>query len=306
MEGEGIMGKKKRKKTENELLPAIIFLLPSFLGFIIFYFFPVVASLVLSFSKWDLSSGLSGIKFIGFNNFSAIIKDVWFVDSMVNSLVFTASTVIVGTVLALLLAVFITRAAYLKQALKAIFFMPYISSTVAVAIVWMIVLNPRFGPVNQFLRAIGISSPPNWIADVNWALPSLIAMYVWQNLGYNMIVYISGLSSISSELYEAADVDGAGPIKKFFHITVPMVAPTTFFLLIMGIINSFKVFDQVQVLTQGGPGTSTAVLSLYIYRQAFSFYNMGYASAAAWIMFIIIFIVTLVQMRGQRKWVTYE
>ena len=300
------MGKKKRNKTENELLPAIIFLLPSFLGFIVFYFIPVIASLILSFAKWDLSSGLGNIKFVGWTNFKAIVKDVWFTDSMVNSLVFTASTVVIGTVLALLLAVLITRAAYFKQAIKAIFFMPYISSTVAVAIVWMIVLQPKFGPVNQFLRAIGVTNTPNWLADVNWALPSLIAMYIWQNLGYSIIVYISGLSSISPELYEAAEVDGAGPIKKFFHITVPMIAPTTFFLLIMGIINSFKVFDQVQVLTQGGPGSSTAVLSLYIYRQAFRFYNMGYASAAAWVMFIIIFIVTLVQMRGQRKWVTYE
>lgn len=300
------MGKKKRNKTENEILPAMIFLLPSFLGFLVFYFFPVIASLILSFTKWDLSSGFSNIKFVGLSNFKAIMKDVWFTDSMVNSLVFTASTVIIGMVLALLLAVLITRAAYFKQTLKAIFFMPYISSTVAVAIVWMIILQPKFGPVNQFLRAIGVTNPPNWLVDVNWALPSLIAMYVWQNLGYNMIVYISGLTSISSDLYEAAEVDGAGPVKKFFHITVPMIAPTTFFLLIMGIINSFKVFDQVQVLTQGGPGTSTAVLALYIYRQAFRFYNMGYASAAAWIMFIIIFIVTLIQMRGQRKWVTYE
>jgi len=300
------MGKKKRMKTENEILPAIIFLLPSFLGFLVFYFFPVIASLILSFAKWDLSSGLGNIKFIGLGNFKAIMKDVWFTDSMVNSLLFTVTTVVIGTVLALLLAVFITRAAYFKQALKAIFFMPYISSTVAVAIVWMIVLQPKFGPVNQFLRAIGIVNVPNWLADVKWALPSLIAMYIWQNLGYNMIVYIAGLSSISPDLYEAAEVDGAGPIKKFFHITVPMIAPTTFFLVIMGIINSFKVFDQVQVLTQGGPGSSTAVLSLYIYRQAFRFYNMGYASAAAWIMFIIIFIITLIQMRGQRKWVTYE
>lgn len=300
------MNKRKRKNVENEVLPAVLFLLPSFLGFMVFYFFPVISSLVLSFTKWDLSSGLGNIKFVGLGNFKAIMRDVWFTDSMKNSLVFTASTVVIGTALALLLAVLISRAAYFKQTLKAVFFLPYISSTVAVAIVWMIVLQPKFGPMNQFLRAVGVANPPKWLADVNWALPSLIAMYIWQNLGYNMIVYISGLTSISTELYEAAEVDGAGPVKKFFHITVPMIAPTTFFLLIMGIINSFKVFDQVQVLTQGGPGSSTAVLALYIYRQAFRFYNMGYASASAWVMFLIIFAVTLIQMRGQRKWVTYE
>jgi multiple sugar transport system permease protein len=298
--------RRKTISSDNEIGAALLFILPSLLGFIIFFLFPVLFSLVLSFSKWDMSSGFSNIKFVGIENFVDIFTEVWFTDSMKNSLVFTVSTVIIGTSLSLVLAVVLNRLVYFKNSFKVLFFMPYISSAVAIAIVWMVVLQPSYGPVNQFLRSVGMQNPPNWLADVHWALPALIAMYVWQNLGYNMVVYMAGLSAISGDLYEAAEIDGANGFKKFTTITIPMVSPTTFFLVIMGIINSFKVFDQVQVLTQGGPGTSTTMLALYIYREAFQFYKMGYASAAAWAMFLIIFIVTVIQWRGQKKWVTYE
>ena len=276
------------------------------MGFIVFFLFPVLFSLILSFCKWDLSSGFGNIKFFGIENFKALSTEQWFTDSMKNSLIFTAATVIIGIGLALILAVILNKTVYFKASIKAMFFLPYISSAVAVAIVWMVVLQPTYGPLNQFLRSIGVQHPPNWLVDVNWALPAIIAMYIWQNLGYNMIVYLAGLSAIPSDLYEAAEIDGANGFKKFTAITIPMVSPTTFFLVIMGIINSFKVFDQVQVLTQGGPGTSTTMLALYIYREAFQFYNMGYASAAAWTMFVIIFVVTLMQWKGQKRWVNYE
>lgn len=296
--------RSKRAITEN--IWGLLFIIPSFIGFMVFFLFPVLVSLILSFCKWNLSSGFSDIKFIGFDNFKGILNDQWFTDSMKNSLIFTVSTVVVGIGLSLVLAVIISKMVFFKNAIKLMFFIPYISSSVSVAIVWMVVLQPTHGPVNQFLRSIGIQQPPNWLADVHWALPALIGMYIWQNLGYNMVVYMAGLSSISPELYEAAEIDGANGFKKFTAITIPMVSPTTFFLVIMGIINSFKVFDQVQVLTEGGPGTSTTTIALYIYREAFKFYDMGYASAAAWTMFLIIFTVTLIQFRGQKKWVTYE
>ncbi len=295
-----------KKKISKESLAAIIFLTPSFLGFLIFFLFPVLFSLILSFAKWDMSSGISNIQFIGLHNFKSIFKDIWFKDSMKNSLIFTVSTVAIGVSISLVLAVILTRAAFFKQTLKAMMFLPYISSTVAIAIVWMIMLQPKFGPVNQFLLSIGVDKPPYWLADMKWAMPALSAMYIWQNLGYNMVVYIAGLSGVPVDLYEAAEIDGAGALSKFRYVTIPMVSPTTFFLVIMGIINSFKVFDQVNVLTQGGPGTSTTVLSLYIYREAFKFYDMGSASSAAWIMFVIIFAVTIIQWIGQKKWVTYE
>ena len=298
--------RRKTIASDNEIGAGLLFVLPSLLGFIVFFLFPVLFSLLLSFSKWDMASGFSNIKFVGIENFKDIFTEVWFTDSMKNSLIFTVATVIIGTSLSLVLAVILNRMVYFKSSFKVMFFMPYISSAVAIAIVWMVVLQPTYGPVNQFLRSVGMQNPPNWLADVHWALPALIAMYIWQNLGYNMVVYMAGLSAISGDLYEAAEIDGANGLKKFTTITIPMVSPTTFFLVIIGIINSFKVFDQVQVLTQGGPGTSTTMLALYIYREAFQFYKMGYASAAAWAMFVIVFIVTIIQWRGQKKWVTYE
>lgn len=296
----------KRKQALIENISGYLFILPSFLGFFIFFLFPVLFSLFLSLSKWNLAGGLSNIEFVGLKNFRSILNDIWFTDSMKNSLIFTAATVSIGVGISLVLAVILNKMVYFKNQLRVMLFLPYISSAVAVAIVWSIVLQPTYGPVNQFLRSIGMQNVPNWLADVHWALPALIAMYIWQNLGYNIVVYMAGLTAISGDLYEAAVIDGAGGLAKFFKITVPMVSPTTFFLVIMGIINSFKVFDQVQVLTQGGPGTSTTVLALYIYREAFQFYDMGLASAAAWAMFAIIFIVTIIQWIGQKRWVTYE
>jgi multiple sugar transport system permease protein len=298
--------KVKRKQALIENVSGYLFLLPSLLGFAIFFLFPVLFSLFLSLSKWNLSAGFSDLKFVGIKNFITILSDVWFTDSMKNSLIFTAATVIVGVSISLVLAVILNKMVYFKNPLRVMFFLPYISSAVAVAIVWSIVLQPTYGPVNQFLRSLGIQNLPNWLADVHWALPALIGMYIWQSLGYNIVVFMAGLTAINSDLYEAAVIDGAGALAKFFKITVPMVSPTTFFLVIMGIINSFKVFDQVQVLTQGGPGTSTTVLALYIYREAFQFYDMGLASAAAWAMFLIIFIVTIIQWIGQKRWVTYD
>ena len=300
------MNKIKRYSPENELGAGIFFILPSFLGFVVFFLFPVLFSLGLSFTKWNLSSTLKSAEYVGLGNYQNILTDSRFITSMTNSLLFTLSTVLIGVCLSLIMAVIINKHVFFKSGIKIMFFMPYISSTVAISIVWMILLQPKFGPINQFLRALGIVDPPKWLADLKWALPAITAMYIWQNLGYNIIVFMAGLSAISPELYEAAKVDGASGLRQFFSITVPMVAPTTFFLVIMGIINSFKVFDQVNVLTQGGPGSATTMLALYIYREAFSNYRMGTASAAAWIMFIIIFIVTLIQWRGQKKWVTYE
>jgi multiple sugar transport system permease protein len=298
--------KVKRKQDFIENITGYLFILPSFLGFIVFFLFPVLFSLFLSLCKWNLAGGLGNIKFVGLENFKSILTDVWFTDSMKNSLIFTAATVCIGVGISLVLAVVMNKRVYFKNPLRVMFFLPYISSAVAVAMVWSIILQPTYGPVNQFLKSLGIQNAPNWLADVNWALPALIGMYIWQNLGYNIVVYMAGLTSISGDLYEAADIDGAGGLAKFFKITVPMVSPTTFFLVIMGIINSFKVFDQVQVLTQGGPGTSTTVLALYIYREAFQFYDMGFASAAAGAMFVIIFTVTIIQWKGQKRWVTYD
>jgi len=210
-------------------------------------------------------------------------------------------TVPTGIVIALVLAVLINDYAYCSGALKAAFFMPYISSIVAISIVWSVILHPIYGPVNQFLNAVGVKNPPGWFTDLKWALPSISMLSVWRILGYNILIYLAGLSTISPELYEAAHMDGCSRIRAFFKITIPMVSPTTFLLFMMNIIGSFKVFDQIQVITEGGPGNATTVLAYYIYKNAFLFQRMGYASAIALCMFIIIFALTFLQRKMQKE-----
>ncbi len=297
---------KKNTLDKNENLWGWLFLLPSAAGFLIFYVFPLLFSLFLSFCQWDFASGFSNIKLAGLENYKNLTSDIWFTDSFKNSIIFTFVAVLVGTALALILAEIINKQVYFKNAFKTVMFLPYISSAVAVAIVWMVMLQPSFGPVNSFLQSIGFQNPPKWLGDLRWALPTVTMVYIWQQLGYTIIVFAAGLSGIPKDLYEAAEIDGANVVQKFFNVTVPMISPTTFFLVTMGIISSFKVFDQINVMTQGGPGTATTVLAYYIYRAAFQFYQMGAACASAWVMFILIFIVTIVQWHGQKKWVSYE
>lgn len=269
---------------------------------------PIAGSLLLSFSDWNFLSGLKGIQFAGLDNFAYLFsgKDAWFTKSVVNTVLFAAVTVPVGLGLGLIMSVMINRYVYGAGIFKIVVFIPYISSVVASAIVWMVVFHPSYGPVNSMLMTIGIDNPPGWFTDMKWALPTIMAFHIWQTVGYNVIVFMAGLKGIPNELYEAATIDGAGEIMKFRFITIPLISPMTFFLSTMGIIGSFKVFDSVKVLTNGGPGNETTNIAFYIYREAFSFYNMGTANAAAWVMFILIFIVTLIQIRGQKKWVIYD
>jgi multiple sugar transport system permease protein len=297
---------KKNSELRSENLIAFLFLSPSLILFVTLILVPAIFSLILSFTKWDFISGFSTIKFVGIKNFINLFNDQWFTDSFINNLIFTVTVIPISLFLSLVLAVIINKFSYFKNALKAMIFMPYISSIVAISVVWMIALHPSFGPVNEMLKAIGVTNPPKWFADMNWALPAIIFISIWQGLGYYLVVYIAGLNAISSSIYESADIDGASFFQKFFKITIPLVSPTTFFLAITGIVGSFKVFDIISVLTEGGPGTSTSMLAYYIYKSAFEYHRMGYASAISWILFIVMFIVTVIQWRGQKKWVTYE
>lgn len=303
--GEKAM-KLEHNEKNKENLAAYLFLLPALIGFIVFIVIPFVSSFLLSFTDWNFISGLSGIKFIGLRNFEELFKDDWFTSSLINNIVFAITVVPISLILGLIMAVIIEKYVYGSNIMKVMIFMPYISSVVAIAVVWMVLLQPSYGPVNQFLISIGISSPPKWLADIKWALPTLIIISIWQGLGYYVIIYLGGLKSIPKDIYESADIDGASFWYKFFYITVPLVSPTTFFLGITGIIGSFKVFDLVSVLTAGGPGTSTTVLAYYIYKSAFQYRKIGYASAMSWIVFVIIFLITILQWKGQKKFVTYE
>lgn len=177
---------------------------------------------------------------------------------------------------------------------------------VAVGVVFQLLFNPRLGPINMFLRSIGVGTPPGWLTSTSWALYAVILVGVWKQTGYYMLLFLAGLKGIPKPLYESADIDGAGGIRQFFSITLPMLSPTTFLVSVLSIISSFQVFDLIAVMTDGGPGRATNVLVYRIYQEGFDYSRFGYASAMAYFLFMIILIVTLIQFRGQKNWVTYE
>jgi multiple sugar transport system permease protein len=193
----------------------------------------------------------------------------------------------------------------LKDLFKVIYFMPFISSIVAVAVVFQVLFHPTKGPINQLLLKLGVENPPGWIADVTFALPSVMLIMIWTGIGFNLIIYLAGLQNIPKELYEAAEIDGATAWSQFTKITIPLVSPTTFLLFVTGVISSFKVFDLIIVLTNGGPANSTITPVVYLYQQAFVELKTGYASAISLVMFVIILIITYIQFIGQKKWVNY-
>ncbi len=295
------MNTKGSKKARKDFFTGMGFILPSLMGFLIFTFIPVVISLCLSFTSWNFMEGIEGIKFNGLANYIRLFSDEWFLNSYKNNIIFTAVTVPVLIALGLVMATIINKYIYGGGVVRTMIFIPYIASVVAVCTVWMVLLQPSYGPVNEFLRSIGIANPPGWLADFKWSLPSIMIIYVWQQVGYYSIVFLAGLKGLPEDVYEAAKVDGASSIRQFFSLTVPLISPTTFFLTIMGIIGSFKVFDQISVLTQGGPGSSSSVMAYYVYRTAFDYFEMGYANTLAWALFVLVFIVTLVQWKMQAK-----
>lgn len=295
------MNTKGSKKARKDFFTGMGFILPSLLGFLIFTFIPVVISLCLSFTSWNFMEGIEGIKFNGLANYIRLFSDEWFLNSYKNNIIFTAVTVPVLIALGLVMATIINKYIYGGGVVRTMIFIPYIASVVAVCTVWMVLLQPSYGPVNEFFRSIGIANPPGWLADFKWSLPSIMIIYVWQQVGYYSIVFLAGLKGLPEDVYEAAKVDGASSIRQFFSLTVPLISPTTFFLTIMGIIGSFKVFDQISVMTQGGPGSSSSVMAYYVYRTAFDYFEMGYANTLAWALFVLVFIVTLVQWKMQAK-----
>jgi multiple sugar transport system permease protein len=295
------MNKKSSRAARKEFLVGMGFILPSLLGFLVFTFIPVIISFVLSFSNWNFMQGWGAIKFNGLSNYFRLFSDEWFLNSYKNNILFTAVTVPVLIGLGLVMASIINKYIYGGAAVRTMIFIPYIASVVAVCTVWMVLLQPSYGPVNQALKAFGVENPPGWLADFKWSLPSIMIIYIWQQVGYYSIVFLAGLKGLPEDVYEAAKVDGASPVRQFFSITIPLISPTTFFLTIMGIIGSFKVFDQISVLTQGGPGSSSSVMAYYVYRTAFDYFDMGYANTLAWALFVLVFLVTLIQWKLQDR-----
>ncbi|MFD2116412.1 carbohydrate ABC transporter permease [Paenibacillus yanchengensis] len=293
---------KISKSARKETIASYLFISPMLIGVVVLVLIPVLATIILGFTNWNFVAGFEQAKFIGLDNFKALLDDDIFLVSMKNN-VLLLFVVPIGMAFALLLAVVINNFVYLKDLMKVIYFMPYISSTVAVAVVFQVLFHPSFGPINQFLMAIGIDNPPKWLSDITFALPSVMFIMIWIQIGFQLIIYMAGLQNIPRDLYEAADIDGANGWQKFRNITFPMLTSTSFFLLIVGVIGTFKVFDLIAVLTAGGPSNSTSVTVYYLYETAFLNLKSGYASAIALVLLLFVFIITLIQWIGQKKWV---
>jgi multiple sugar transport system permease protein len=231
-----------------------------------------------------------------------MMTDVKFKIAMMNTLKYTVITVPCALVFGFLIAVLIHDYAYTKNVMKIGVFLPYISSLVAITVVWKVLLNPTRGPVNMMLMALGVQNPPGWFASSQWAIVGVALETIWLTIGYNVVLYMAGFTSINTDLYDAASIDGCGGIRKVLHVTIPGAAPTTFFLTIMSLIGSFKVFDQVSIIQAGSPSADSSLVIAYdIYLQAFQYYKMGYASAMSWVMFAIILVITLIQWRFDPK-----
>jgi multiple sugar transport system permease protein len=280
---------------------ALLLLLPNIIGFLAFTLFPVIASFLLSFTSWDM---LSSIKWVGLSNYESLIKDETFIKVFWNTIYFAGVFVPVGIVCSLILAVALDQNISFKKFYRAAYFLPVVSSMVAVAVVWQFIYNPEYGLLNYFLSFFGIKGP-NWLTSTVWAMPAVIITSVWKNVGFNMLIFLAGLQGISESYYEAAELDGARWHQKFFYVTVPLLSPTTFFVTVMSFISSFQVFDTVFLMTQGGPARSTSVIVHYLYENAFKYFNMGYASAMAYVLFFMVFIITLIQLWRQKKWGVY-
>jgi len=282
-----------------------LFIIPEFIGIALLGVFPLLFTIYLSFNDWNLVGGVSSINFIGMDNYKALFQDDKFMKALTNNLFFTAVSVPVGMAIALVMAVAIHSYVKFKSYFKVAFFVPYICSTIAIAAVWSALFHPSKGPINQFLLSIGVSEPPMWLVDTSYALVSIAIIAIWQLIGYQIIIYLAGLTNIPEELYESARIDGASGFQQFYRITLPLLGPTNFFLLITLIISSFKVFDIIKFLTQGGPNQASTVLVYRIYEEGFQNFRMGYASAISIVLFLIVVVITSITWFTQQKNVHY-
>jgi len=279
----------------------VLFLGPSLVPLLLFTLGPMAASIGLSFLKWDL---LRPPKLVGFANFSNVLADPDFQAAVGHTLFFIVGYLPLVYVGGLLLALALNQRVRGLSFFRAAYFLPVVTSWVVVALMWKWLLNPDSGMVNFALGLVGIKGP-GWWTDPGWAMPSIILASAWKDLGFVMVILLAGLQSIPEDYYEAASVDGAGRWARFRRITLPLLTPSSFFVLVISLINSFQVFDQVWVMTGGGPAGSSSVVVEQIVRHAFSYQQMGYASAMSWLLFAVILVVTVFQFRLQRRWVNY-
>ncbi|MEC2346167.1 sugar ABC transporter permease [Paenibacillus barengoltzii] len=291
-------------RKSNSEWSGYLFILPWLLGLVLFTVGPMLFSLLLAFSSWDIITGVKSIEWVGLDNFKAIFQDELFYQSLKVTFVFALISVPLYQIFSLIAAMLLNMRTRGMKLFRLIYFMPSVIPAVAVSMMWVMIFNPEYGVLNRALALVGIQGPA-WLQDPSYALGALIVMGIW-GIGNTIIIYLSGLQGVPEELYEAAELDGAGRFRRFFSITLPMISPTIFFNLIMGIIGGFQYFTQAFVMTNGGPLNSTLFYNLYLYNKAFQDYEMGYASALSWILFVIILVFTLLVIRSSSMWVYYQ
>ena len=293
------MGNLWTVARKNRWHTAYLYIAPVLIVFGLFRVFPAVQTLVFSFFKVNLVS--HSFQWVGLKNFSLLVQDIYFRKAVGNTLIYAFYIVVVSLLLALALSTLFTSKMKLGSVFRAIYFVPFITSTVAAAVVWSYLYDPKFGLFNMILKLVGLPTR-GWIDSTKDALMSVIIFSIWKYVGYNMVILIAGLQNIPDAYYEAATIDGAGAFTKFVRITVPLLAPTIVFVIIYNTILSLKVFDQVFVLTSGGPAKASTVVVLELYQMAFVHYRFGYAASMAFVFFLMIITITIVQYLVTKKW----
>ena len=296
------IGQKNRGFSTAGHSAALLFLAPALTAIFLFFFLPVAAAFVISFTDLDIYAlaDPSRLRFIGLGNYNRLLNDPLFWTAMRNTFYFVIAATPLSIAVSLTAAVLLnSRLVRFKAFFRLNYFLPVVTTLVAVAVIWRFIYHPRFGLLNYLLSFIGIH-PIDWLGDPQWAMPAIILMAIWKNFGYNMIIFIAGLQNIPEELYEAARIEGAGAWRQFTSVTLPLLAPTTVFITIITMIGFFQLSAEPYIMTQGGPLNRTLSIVLYMYQEGFRWWNMGYSSAIAFVLFGVIFLFTLVQLKLQK------
>lgn len=289
------------KNKNGYALIVLLFLLPSAVPLLMFSLYPMISSLWISLHEWNL---LAPMEWVGLQNYIELINSTETLRAFLNTVYYIVGYLPIVYIGALAIALGLNRAMRGRNLLRGAYFLPVVSSWIVVALIWRWLLNPSVGVINYLLGLVGITGP-GWWSDPAWAMPSVILASAWKDLGFVMIILLAGLQAIPAEIYEAASLDGVGPWKRLIHITLPLLSPSTFFVFVISLISGFQVFDQVYAMTQGGPAGASTVVVLQVYDLTFRYGAAGKASALSWLLFILILIVTVIQIRGQKKWVNY-
>ena len=289
-------------KRLRDNITGYVFIGPQLIGITAFVLVPLIYAMALSLYKWDL---LSPPRFVGFANFAEILGSRVFWAAVRSTVSYSALYIPLNIILALVFALLLNNLRG-KVVFRTLFFLPVVTNSVAASLVWAWLLNADFGLINQTLKSLGVLAPPRWMASPDTAMLGVVLMSVWWTVGTNMVIFLAGLQGIPEVYYEVAALDGANSTRRFIHVTLPLLTPTIFFVLVITVIGSLQVFDQILILTNGGPADSTRVIVMYIYTEAFQRFRMGTSAASALILFVVLLLLTVLQFRLQRRWVHYE